>query len=322
MLNPSWPRTLLILLTAATVLTTTACGQGGKGNKNNNPAPDNPFAGKVMAVKKNVLVIHRDPASVEEAVLNGVPLESMVNFMHTYTYDSLGRQTREIIKAFPQNEGSNLPPTGGTAFDLQVTYRTDVIWEQDVSTMEQWDNWWDGASGARTSTTVWTDDQEEVTVYRNTGEIDRVELYENVDETNEHGYLIGSTKTQITGPSPGSTLETVYHRALDGKTLTGIESPNEVIDYEYNSNGAMVAMDAAYLYRNAREVHSLDYVKEDGRFLILIQSDDYDLQSGEYRGSRTIIEIFEQGFCHEANRRKDVFQRPNWEVCKELGEWD
>jgi len=304
------------VLVAATCLTLSACGQGGKGKKHSQPEqPANPFAGKTMAMKKEAYTFNM---SVQDALIAFEnEQEYALASINLYTYDNLGRLMREIIVTLPQSPASNIPSEGTIAYDMQFTYSSSEPWKEETAVQQLWDAWWDGASLAPQRTTTWTDSVEETTYFdtQNPGQIITSAAFDVREELNPKGYVIHATRQRVDTQVVES--EEFLERAADGIQLDRIESVGETIEYDYYPNGALKTMDILAAGSGNREVTTYEYSVENGVYVIVAEARSYGPDGTEI-GVRTALELFESGFCHEATRRRDTFQRPNLAPCREL----
>ncbi|MCR6652104.1 MAG: hypothetical protein NVV73_11670 [Cellvibrionaceae bacterium] len=310
------PNLPFVLLMAA--LTLSACDQSGKGKKNPPPQGDSgPVAGKTMALKKEVYTFDLGVQEALDALqYNQIP-EYALATLNQYTYDSLGRRSREIITAFPQSPHSNLPPGGFIAFDMQFIFSSSEPWKEESSIQELWHAWWDGASLERDRTTTWSGSLEEITTYNSIGNI-TTQVLEVKEELNELGYPIRVARHTFDDDIPVPEREEIFYRYTDGMQLDRIEGFDWTVEYTYLANGALYSMEIVSS-DGSREVTTYDYLTGDGVYLSTAEIINYDWNYNVTR-SRTAVEVFERGFCHSAMLQPNS-GRPNWDVCKELDYW-
>lgn len=309
---------VLLLFTSCLVLG--ACSQGGKGGKSQSqlqppaaqpPADTGPFAGKTMVMKMEAYTFN---ISLEEVLENANPDYALTN-INLYKYDDLGRFLREAIVTLPQSPTSNIPPTGAIAYSIEFTYSDSDPAQEEFAIQDTWDAWSDQSSGAHTQTIVWQDDIEEH-IYYNDGQMTSI-FFAISKEFNAQGYLTRSTSKRMDIEEESTWSETFY-RAPDGKRLESIVNTNETIEFQYDLNGVLQAMRA--VKPNSLDVTTYTYWTQADRYLIGAQTRSFD-HDGIETGIRTAVEIFKSGFCHEATRRRDIFQRPNWAPCREFSDW-
>lgn len=306
-----------VLLMAACI-TLSACSQGNKGNKHSPPAqqPQSEFAGKTMARKTQALTLNMDMAETTIAMESNLLPEYVLIYVNQYTYDAQGRLTRELITSLPLSPNSNIPNEGATALEGLFTYKSATPAEEEASVQHIWDAWWDGASLSFERTTIWRDGLEELTVY---GANPFTQVLEVHDEFNTLGYTVRSARHEIGSDTPIPTSIETYIRGADGKQLNKIENSSSTIEYSYYTNGALKSMEVTS--SGGHEVTTYYYSTEEDGYLIMSEIRNYD-EFGTEMSVRTVIEVFESGFCHEAVRRRATFERPNWSVCRELSYWE
>lgn len=307
------------LLVVATCLCLSACGQGGKGKKSPQPQePSGPFAGKTMAMKQAAITFNMTMEELVFALEHDQVPDYVGVSANEYTYDSLGRFAREVIKTYPQSDLSNIPVRGTVAYDMQFTYSSSEPWKEESAVQQIWDSWWDGGSLARQRTTTWSDKVEEVIYYstETPGLIVSTATFEIIEELNEQGYVTRSIRQRIDTKEIQS--EEIFYRAIDGIQLDRVEIAGETIEYGYYPNGALESMEVQ-ANSGSREFTTYEYLTDDVHSIIG-ETRSYAADGTEL-DVRTTVEIFQIGLCHEATRRRTTFERPNWAVCRELSNW-
>lgn len=304
---------IVLLITSCLVLS--ACSQGGKGGKSQQPAQPpadtSPFAGKTMAMKTEAYTFNK---SLDEVLDNPTSDDALAS-VNLYSYDNLGRFSREAIVTLPQSPTSNIPSTGAIAYSIEFTYSNSEPAKEEIAIQDTWDAWSDDSSGAHIQTIIWQGDIEEH-VYYNNGRMTSI-FYEKVEEFNQQGYLIRSTSKRMDIDAEPVWTETFY-RAANGKRLESIVNLNETIEFQYDLNGVLESM--REVKPNSLDITTYTYWTETNRYLIGAETRSYN-QSGNETSIRTAVEVFKSGFCHEATRRRDIFQRPNWAPCREFSDW-